>query len=792
MSTTGEEISVRFVGTSAEAEAASERAAVAITSAVERMKGGFVGLAATSQSAMGEVGVAAEGAAAATEASAGLAEGALARWGLSMRGLGRSATEAREQVAVQFGAMAGIMEHLNAIILGVGVALAGGAMFKEAVDAATEFDTHTLKLSKTLGITLEAASGLHTALHGLGIETDTYTGAALRLTRQLRTHEDQLNKIGVVTRDAGGHLLNMQEIMTNTIDVLRNMKEGTDRNLAAQVAFGRGAGDLTQMLRLNKQEMDEGAEVAKRLGLILGVDGVKALVDYKKAHADAELTMLAVNVAIGRALLPTLTRLGNWFTENGPEIMKFCRDVGTAFDWMGQIIETGALTIASTLFSLKIVIMAVIDIVRTLGIVMLDVLSGNWARIGADWDAGWTRLERRAIAGAKEIKKAWDDAIDRANAVPKPGAYNDPTTGAGDTIDPNALKKGPKEKAAKAPKEKKSAEAQDALDTAAIIKDANKAVTEFMTEEERKRTGLAQEGIKEREAAGLGEIAMAEEHAKHETEMGRTTKAQLLQQEIAFAAQRRAIELKALDDEAMLAQSDVVKSQQIADKKLAVERKYQLDVQKLRDQAETKQAVKQNAYLSQMSNAWGQALAKMATLQDSFGTTLQSMWQGLVGTIESAIAKMVESWIVGLFTKEIASKSFHLKEVLQTAKQAAAHAYNAVVGIPVVGPVLAPVAAGVAFAGVAAFSAEGGYDIPAGVNPVTQLHAREMVLPAHIADPLRAILASGGSAAASAGGDVHVHVSTIDSRGFEQLLQRDRHKVASAVRAAVRDGFKPA
>lgn len=38
-------------------------------------------------------------------------------------------------------------------------------------------------------------------------------------------------------------------------------------------------------------------------------------------------------------------------------------------------------------------------------------------------------------------------------------------------------------------------------------------------------------------------------------------------------------------------------------------------------------------------------------------------------------------------------------------------------------------------------SARKGFDIPAGVNPVTQLHEREMVLPADIAEPLRDMLA---------------------------------------------------
>jgi hypothetical protein len=66
-------------------------------------------------------------------------------------------------------------------------------------------------------------------------------------------------------------------------------------------------------------------------------------------------------------------------------------------------------------------------------------------------------------------------------------------------------------------------------------------------------------------------------------------------------------------------------------------------------------------------------------------------------------------------------------------------------------------------------SASGGFDIPAGVNPLTQLHEKEMVLPAHIAEPLRQNLAGGGGM----GGDqVHVHVHTFDAHTFREYLAK--------------------
>ncbi|MFV4677416.1 hypothetical protein ACNJU9_21650, partial [Mycobacterium tuberculosis] len=90
-----------------------------------------------------------------------------------------------------------------------------------------------------------------------------------------------------------------------------------------------------------------------------------------------------------------------------------------------------------------------------------------------------------------------------------------------------------------------------------------------------------------------------------------------------------------------------------------------------------------------------------------------------------------------------------LVQIGNYAAVAAAGAYAAIASIPFVGPVLAPIAAGVALAGVLAlgkslFSAEGGWGQVPYDGALTQLHKNEMVLPASIASPLRSSLAAGG------------------------------------------------
>lgn len=85
-----------------------------------------------------------------------------------------------------------------------------------------------------------------------------------------------------------------------------------------------------------------------------------------------------------------------------------------------------------------------------------------------------------------------------------------------------------------------------------------------------------------------------------------------------------------------------------------------------------------------------------------------------------------------------------LKSIMMSAWEAMAAAWAALSAIPIVGPALGVAAGIAAFAGVSAIvgkvsSARGGFDIPAGVNPMTQLHEEEMVLPKQHANTIRAL-----------------------------------------------------
>jgi hypothetical protein len=140
------------------------------------------------------------------------------------------------------------------------------------------------------------------------------------------------------------------------------------------------------------------------------------------------------------------------------------------------------------------------------------------------------------------------------------------------------------------------------------------------------------------------------------------------------------------------------------------------------------------------------------------------------------------------------------KSILNSAVAAAGAAYKSAADIPLIGWLIAPAAAAAAFAGVEAFgaqaSAERGYDIPRGLSPMTQLHPEEMVLPASIANPVRAMANAANfnepsGVGGAGGGDTHYHqhdwhIEALDGTSVRRVLQNNRSDHEAAIEDLVR------
>jgi hypothetical protein len=318
-----------------------------------------------------------------------------------------------------------------------------------------------------------------------------------------------------------------------------------------------------------------------------------------------------------------------------------------------------------------------------------------------------------------------------------------------------------------------------------------------------------------KQASALADIDNQQRQAELQLSLGEITGTKMLDLDRSFEERRYQVKLGALQQLLQL-------QEQSPDRNPVVLAQLHAQIEELeRKHVEVLGQI--NGKAAQDAQApWQQMTSSLrSSYEDTFAgiisgtTTLQGalakVWQTSLTTFAQFIAKKVGMWLTGetvqtsatvagdtartasnwwAATQSVMANGWAaIKNIAIKAWEAAAAVYASIASIPYVGPVLAPVMAIAATGAVLGFaghiaSARGGYDIPAGVNPVTQLHEREMVLPQKQADAVRQMAEGGGPA----GGDVHVHLTAMDSRDVKRFLLDNKRHIADAVQSAVKDG----
>jgi hypothetical protein len=197
--------------------------------------------------------------------------------------------------------------------------------------------------------------------------------------------------------------------------------------------------------------------------------------------------------------------------------------------------------------------------------------------------------------------------------------------------------------------------------------------------------------------------------------------------------------------------------------------------EKLRVYMETQQKIEENAkktardIVQPLESAFSSAFRGIIDGTKDFATSMKDLVAGLFNAVLDGGLKMAAQWLEAKIAARIADKALNLSATQGNIATAAAGAAASQAFIPFVGPDLGVAAAG-AMTGflesltMPLLSASGGFDVPGGINPITQLHAREMVLPAQYADVIRGL--DGG-----AGGDMHVHLHAWDGQSVDDWLK---------------------
>lgn len=704
------------------------------------------------------------------------------------------------QMAEVFGSVQGYFAGLVAIV-------GGGKFFKEAINESNKLTGEVMKLSKTLGITGDEANALNTALGDIYSDSDTYIGAYQRFAGQLRRNEQGLQEMGLATRDANGHLRDGNTVFMEAIKMTTDYAPGLDQTTASQKLFGKSIDDVMKLQKLNNTLLDEAREKNEALGLTVTQENVEASKKYKAAMNDVGDVMTAVMKTIGDAVMPAFTELAEYLASTGPYVVAVFKGALTGLMLVFRALQAVVKTVAAVIFEM---INGVIDQVGNLSELISAVLSGDWDRAARAAEA----FRDRSVQAFKNVKDAAADAFSDAGGKfsedldrtwnkgsSAKGGAGKGTRQMGDLKEnkgdesrmggweaalaekkiayqkENDLREMSKEDEVNYWKEILNRTDLSLKEKDALRRKSAEAELALLREQRIREDELTLEGIEAYKNTQLKVLDYQKQEAETKVALQQMTQLEMIQLEAKLEDERNRITAEAIQSRLKLLEKDPTKNavalKKLNDELLAEEQEHMLKSRGLQLTAQKEQMKDWQGLFNNIGSAFGNTVGGLLTHTMTMSKAVKSLMQSVAQSVGNFISQIIQKKVAAWATE----KALTLAGIGADAAKAGSGAAASQASIPYVGPILAVAAMAAIFAGVMGMtskvptaSAAGGFDIPSGLNPVVQTHAREMILPAHLADVIRGMASNGGPDGSSGGDTHHWYVNAVDAKGMEDML----------------------
>ena len=286
----------------------------------------------------------------------------------------------------------------------------------------------------------------------------------------------------------------------------------------------------------------------------------------------------------------------------------------------------------------------------------------------------------------------------------------------------------------------------------------------------------------------LESVSQEEELSRLRTQLGIQSNLEALEQEKKFEDARYAIRLAALQEQLELAKlnpdKNPVEIEKLNGELEELEMKHQNEMRKIQHKGILEQTKDWKGITDSITGSMATVIKGVANGTMTIGKAIKTLYASVLDTVIGTLAQIAAQWIMRTVMQAVLGRTAALSNVAANASVAGSAAFAATAAIPIIGPELAPAAAAAAYSGALSFgatipAAAKGFDIPAGVNPLTQLHEKEMVLPANIAQPLRDNISEGGGLGS---GGLNVHYNDYSGKLTDSDIRRNAGKLAKAIR----------
>lgn len=176
------------------------------------------------------------------------------------------------------------------------------------------------KLSRRTGITIEDLSAYQYAVELSGSTSEEFASAIDRLNRNisdagkgLQTPAQAFEKLGVSILNADGTLRQTDAVLQDVMQAFSELPAGPERAAVAMELFGRSGAKLASFLDLGKEGMAAMREEAERLGIVIDQRLGRASEQFNDNMARLSKSMEGLKVAIGNRAIPILADLSDEF-----------------------------------------------------------------------------------------------------------------------------------------------------------------------------------------------------------------------------------------------------------------------------------------------------------------------------------------------------------------------------------------------------------------------------------------------------------------------------------------------
>lgn len=305
--------------------------------------------------------------------------------------------------------------------------------------------------------------------------------------------------------------------------------------------------------------------------------------------------------------------------------------------------------------------------------------------------------------------------------------------------------------------------------------EAQKRITEIKRQAVEQLLAIDEEATKIEENNALESVEKERDISAQKTVLGMQTKEQELIQERQFEDKLYQIKLKAITAKIALLKKDPdlnpVELAKLLSQTEHLRAQHEAKVRKLDIQVQNEHNKRALSAVQSMKGNLQSTFQALLSGTASLTDGMKSLFQGVVSSIAGYFAEMAATWIEKRLLMLIFGESANKAEIGAAASLAGANGVASFAAAPwpidMGAPAFGAAMSATAMAYGSIPSAESGFDIPQGVNPITQLHEQEMVLPKAQANAVRDMASKG-----SGTNGMTVNIKALDAAGIKKFLNK--------------------